>query len=243
MSALGVTKWWTDYKHSKNLVLGRYPVEFLEEIRQKFGDALFFQPDIQDGAVTEVIDAASHDWSNTPTAIGSLLPFGKNDILRPYHSTKRPPTISRGHPSLATWQICLDGSVHIMEASILACNEIEEENGKAPASISPLIPVELSDMSMIAGRLRLNTYRAVHCDDLKEWIFQMPHSMFAVCTARWNATDAASIGDPMKGQTEGVILREIQPGVLIKTGRFSTDWALDAEYLFPEASNVDWVVL
>lgn len=242
MSALGVTRWWADWKDSTNLVLGRYPLEFLEEVRQKFGDALFFQPDAQEGAVTEAIDAAIHHPLNTPAAIGSLLPFGKQDILRPFHSTKRPPTMFTGHASLATWQICVDGSVHIMEASIIASKE-EMGKGKTTARNIQRIPVELSDMSMMAGRPRLTMYKAINLSDLREWISQSPHPLFAICTSRWNATDAASIGDPMKGQTEGVILREIRPDLLIKTGRFATTWALDAEYLFPEASDVNWVVL
>lgn len=130
MSALGATKWYAQDKTGfesaldpsqpeKDLVFGKYPQEFLNEVVEKIGSDFFacrfahidFDPqEIQKTLVP------------TMSPIGSLLPFTGNPHGHSYQvnqhielETKVP-----DHPAVKSWTVQVDGSVRIRKAGIVA---------------------------------------------------------------------------------------------------------------------------
>ncbi|KAI0192386.1 hypothetical protein EV127DRAFT_314235, partial [Xylaria flabelliformis] len=116
MSAINVTDWYTEYlnRHGepppdKDLILGSYPLAFLDEAAAKLGSYFFstIKPDILTLEPEDV-----H---------GSLLPFGppgwsSSSGLGLGHDWYGDTT---DHPSLAAWKIGVDGSVLLNEAAVL----------------------------------------------------------------------------------------------------------------------------
>ncbi|KAL1639157.1 hypothetical protein SLS58_008244 [Diplodia intermedia] len=130
MSALGVTNWFfneqiptigqaSSGQVNTPLVEGRYPFAFINEARERFG-ALFFTT----GNYTKIPNEAFRisRWNKRledTKLYGTMLPFSIDGLRRRIFSPARPVGFE-DHPSVRTWQLHPDGSVHIPQAGILA---------------------------------------------------------------------------------------------------------------------------
>ncbi|KAI0190576.1 hypothetical protein F4808DRAFT_465638 [Astrocystis sublimbata] len=164
MSAINVTDWYTEYlnRHGepppdKDLVLGSYPLAFVNEAAAKLGSN-FFSTYKADVLTLEPEDVH-----------GSLLPFGP-----PGWS----PSSGLGldydwygdttdHPSLASWKIGVDGSVVLNEAAVLLSSASNQVGTPIRAVVNSVLEIGgtqvqeydlyeyLSSSSTPPGRTRL----------------------------------------------------------------------------------------
>ena len=123
MSVIGATSWFknTETSPDLNLVLGRYPLVFVEEVKEKLG-AVFF--------------ASSDQFFDEVNEIGTLLPFSNKSI-----GGRRIATgvlDNKDHPSTSTWKIRKDGSVLLPSAGIVA--SWPRRNGKLDELARVVVP-------------------------------------------------------------------------------------------------------
>lgn len=141
MSVLGTTEWYS--KHCQMsadaqatgwdadaALLGKYPMDFVDEFRSKFG-AVFFAADLTDtdvdtGKESHHFEFADGMLANNSKIIssdltGTMLPISTQNheikFASPASYMCQP---SKDHTSVRSWTVNLDGSVYIPEASILA---------------------------------------------------------------------------------------------------------------------------
>ncbi|CEJ90925.1 hypothetical protein VHEMI06677 [[Torrubiella] hemipterigena] len=145
MSAIGATKWYKTGPELKNpaivpngLVLGKYPPEFVREVRDIDQASFFsrywksFWSDDGDAFQISGWDFCTEDGQDKA---GVYLAF--NDIrgsLIPFHSTGHKyadawPELSElpwvTHASLESWKVKEDGTVSIKEACVLASSQLQ----------------------------------------------------------------------------------------------------------------------
>ena len=130
MSALGATKWYaqdrTDFGSAlgpgqleKDLVFGKYPQKFLNEVVEKIGSDFFASRFVH-------VDLDPQEIQKTliPTMspIGSLLPFSGSPYGSGYQVTQHIEleTKAPDHPAVKSWTVQADGSVRIRRAGIVA---------------------------------------------------------------------------------------------------------------------------
>ncbi|RDW56414.1 hypothetical protein BP6252_14159 [Coleophoma cylindrospora] len=120
MSAMGVTDWYVDHLQrygeappDRDLVLGSYPLAFVNEAVSKIGSEFFSSYGL------DVLKLPAEDVR------GSLLPFGPPGYHLLSGSGLHPDWYGDtvDHPSLKTWTINVDGSVSIPKATVLLDSE------------------------------------------------------------------------------------------------------------------------
>ena len=244
MAVLGVTEWFNAENdvatQSKEPVLGRYPLSFINEVREKLGDDVFFGAitvrdfwaELDDGDITAERLATSSE------TCGTLLPFGGAASWTASISLEPTPVYfreSKPHDALSTWLVQPNGSVRISSASILV-SSLESASpwamGNGPHD------VRLLDMQNVAKAKGQST-SFYPTTNLLDWIRTRPFTCYAVCLARHKDTGAKY---PIY-RFVGVLLRELRFGVLIKCGVFETLWFDNLDDIFPISSEVNWVVI
>jgi len=205
MSALGATNWFRSYSSSDCLVLGAYPLSFVNEVRGAVGSAIFFSsppsPEKLEAQI-EKFCGDYHEYPGSQEKLGSLLPFGsctsftnvKYDVtgdvfdflIQEYEDA-----------SLRSWEIKDTGMVTIRRANIVSTSE---EDQSQPSHYTLMAPI---------GRRQLCKYKHY----LHHWIKSYKPKMrnYAVCLSRTADATSSSFG-------WGILLKEIQPGMLIKVG-------------------------
>ena len=191
MSAVGATEWFrASSGREDNLVLGRYPLTFLNEVRRKTGSAAFFNsvPERTEEfhGMIEKYCAGSSQYVGELDPVGSLLPFGAgggSTALVLDHVE---------HPSVEDWIINETGSVNIAKACIVA---------------------SVGNESLFNDRYCYIAGAGVErqSGNLNDWISNYkPHMPnYAVCTLYGQDFDV-----------RGVLLKEIRRGVFVKVGYF-----------------------
>lgn len=117
MSAIGAINWYTGHEDSENaLLLGKYPVEFLREVRQLLG-AEFFASNYRVCCFWDVFKPGASGELDLAVA-GTLLPFdslrGLSKFVLDGDSHDR-----FDHPATNSWQIEDDGRVIVPQAGIV----------------------------------------------------------------------------------------------------------------------------
>lgn len=161
MSVLGVDNWkGRNDPNSKDTVLEKYSLAFLEEVRRRWGSSLFY-----------VLSPSKEAES---IRIGSMLPFKAG--YRPYFQGPQryvSPQDLFEHDSVRKWKIQQNGNVVIHEAAIIAASGMTGEP----------IQATFFDRSMIStmqGQLPEEMHMEM---DLLEWMAQQEHhNCYAVCT-------------------------------------------------------------
>lgn len=111
MSVVGCTTWFHDDIHNdpgnRRLILGRYPLAFVEEMRQKLGAAFFATVDHSTGAFTDHATLLPFSTERNDGAMNmrGLLPFN---------------SVAEDHPSVVSWVIHISGAVLLEQVGILA---------------------------------------------------------------------------------------------------------------------------
>ena len=243
MSVVGATDWYREYlaRHkdappAKDLVLGYYQVEFLNEAMSRIGPTFFtaIPTDLRylTGGVRITGDAWVHCEGHEP--IGSMLPFTSSPtyLLPPQKYSFN----AYNHPSIASWTIQIDGSVHVTRAGIVEPEDLTDEDlGEQDMIIAPL-PDH-------ARPLCLETEIETIDGDLKEWLvsFSNPSENLNVAVSLYQQI---YLSKNIPGPHVGLLLRKVgmieRQTVFVKIGQFYTKRALSAEIMSRE---VDWLVI
>lgn len=227
MSVVGATKWYKKFIGQRQevpssvgsqLVMGVYPLEFLQEVASELG-AAFFATLTSDLAILDLaVDTTDGGWvpRDPCIAIGSMLPFRQIPglVVGPGHAY----TESRSHPAVRAWSIGPDGSLSIRCAGIVSCSE------------RPPSPTTLRASINIPGLF--STGITEQCD-LHEWI-----RTFRIESSCYNF--AVSLGQQTKQSHVGLILKQVKDGKLVKIGTFVTDQITVDEV---DSQPVNWLVL
>jgi hypothetical protein len=220
MAVLGATDWFSvcsEDSNEENLILNRYPLGFVNEVRAKVGPGTFFSSDSVQPYFVEILSRLS--LSPEVNAVGSMLPFGPG-WPKVFRDIKSEPHQS-AHSSVDTWTVEEPGCVRIKEAVIVASSTEDPVAEPMPSVVfGPVI-------GLASGRVIMPQTDV----DLHMWVrsYEPSFPNYAVC-----------IFVSLKGST-GIILKEIAPGILVKIGSYWQD--LVAELIIPESVSVDWLVL
>ena len=134
MSVLGTTDWYINQLHrtgispqEDGLVLGKYPLSFVEEVKDKVG-ALFFCASSPESILKEM---ENKELGSRPEAWGTLLPFRPGLEGRPKNSPLQDGLFTDEHPTVKCWKVESDGSVTISTAAIIASTNDDTKDFRA----------------------------------------------------------------------------------------------------------------
>ena len=134
MSVLGCTDWWDSYKSiarqvtSQDLVLGKFPLPFIQEVIEKIGPKFFFFSVKGGGSIRNPIQA-----SLAREAVGSMLPFVAGNWRDAVISA--PEEVFSKEASISAWVLRPNGTVRISRA---ACFDPQAVSGFPAAYHSSL---------------------------------------------------------------------------------------------------------
>lgn len=240
MSVIGAVKWhrdWDGNEDGSKLVLEKYPLSFVTEVRDKLG-ALFFAMRCQDGIrprpnmllsgymqnlLTGVGDRVTELWLGfrqmKPAARGSLMPFGYSDVVNRLPMDFENANV-KGHSSVETWKVHVDGSVAIQDAVVLS---------SPPRAQSPSRGI---DVTLWWGHDSFD-------GDLHKWIRSQWSPCFAILLF------CEEMQSP-KGQVRwvaGIIIKRITGIYHICVGSFHSMIQMTKDWVVPAAETLNWVVL
>ena len=216
MSVIGSTHWFIEAfekgtlrKTENELVLDLYPLSFLKETAQVVGAHFFHSIHIR--------NRKDNDMLEEPLCRGSLLPFSPNTpsseqvamkIFLPRWHRKE-----ADHPSVKSWKIAADGSVEIFQAAILAPYSLRNRQPiHATITLAYAINTAFHKGPGSTGLLGDRSQTV----DLRSWEqnWLRPTTNYAVALMNcWFLEEV---------YVQGVLLKEISPGILMKVGIFVT---------------------
>ncbi|KAL4900315.1 hypothetical protein BDW74DRAFT_188328 [Aspergillus multicolor] len=242
MSAIGATDWFRgrtlkqfeSAEEADALVLGWYPLDFVEEVRNLAGAAFFScGPDM----ATLVLDENGQPAHGHPLK-GTMLPFMRVSGYSSY--AKSEPNFVTDvvdHPSIRSWVINADGSVSIPTAALVASNCMELET-----SYEVWCSVQSNDPQNMISEYAVPKPNVL----LGDWINSFAGQAHAICTML------------SESEMAGIILHRLhEPDYYVKAGVFELH-AYSSEHLKEEAQadlelipvldvvvecDVDWHVL
>ena len=245
MSAIGAVDWFRDFQNSSmgeedddefendadddRLLLGLYPLPFVNEIRERLGSCSFFSSTPlgwQFHTVLYKYCSEKRTKKRKFEALGSMLPIGPGAQAITFE------TESTGymaqHPALDSWTIESTGCVRIRQAGIVSSSFSSSSTRISPKKTGPLrclliAPSAGNDENRLV--MQGNT-------DLHQWIQEYkPWSPnVAICLSYSSLS------------SRGIILKEMEEeGVLLKIGSY---WEFERPgYEMPEPQEVDWLVM
>lgn len=228
MSVFGATDWFLNIdpdKREENLVLEKYPLQFLEEVRGTHG-AMFFASNYGFCCFWDIF-RQNENGSLDARPVGTLLPF---DPVR--NESKF--TISLDarelvdHPSVATWRLAEDGRVLLPEVGVVASTDESFDTETNQSLLATVMGPSTGEPLMIVTRQGIS---------LQEWMtgFIPELQKHAICLIQGRT-----------GWSRGIILMEVYEGEEpLKT------FAKIADYYTNHSENpvdvktfeVDWEVL
>lgn len=238
MSVIGAKTWFTNYVEQfgssppegpDQLVMGKYPLAFVNEMRRMFGSSFF---DSQGGAPPAArAIVRRHDEAANETEInvlGSLLPFGD---LSAVANVKRSygwgswDMYWRDHGAVESWEVQRDGSVLITSAGVVASTHIRDVPAASEDVVAQVIVADDS-----GRRVRLRTH-------LQKWLASLPRevAVHVVCVAHCDLCVSA-----------GIILIGVAPdaephGLYVKWGEYSEIPRIN--HPAPPSRTVSWRVI
>jgi hypothetical protein len=223
MSAIDVTDWYYDDSQQQSPDHG-YSLPFLREAALKIGPD-FYSASFQTGELAASLFSAyclPSDSSLPQRGPGTMLPFGTGLFAKAQsHSTGFSGTT---HPSMNAWTLQADHSIHIRQAGIISyTGQRRSAERRISASLHAPFP---------GSRLSLDVENRPDVD-LDHWIesYYPQTRNFAVCLRYGQHAD-------------GVLLKEVVTGDLVKVGTFAIN--SDSASLFdspPKTYEVNWCVL
>lgn len=223
MSAMGVVDWFLPYREKsarekqESLVLAVYPLHFLKELREKAGSASFFSDSTMD--FEAILKTFYFDnWSEHVRVVGSLLPFGPGKIT----NTSDMSIFDTDESHTGSWTLNANGTVNIKSAFLQSSSE---HDTSVPFDCTWFGP----DVDAHDYRPRFYRDPGNLTDYLKR--FKPERRNYAV----------AVTSGPLIVQ--GIILKEVAAGVLIKIGDYTCRTRSRDGQLVGKDVNVDWTVL
>ncbi|KAH6973135.1 hypothetical protein BKA56DRAFT_620497 [Ilyonectria sp. MPI-CAGE-AT-0026] len=246
MSAIGATAWWRDHVQrvgepppETELVLGRFPLMFINEIRQQLGASFFgsvsLSPEYPDIGVS---DSGSSSRRFGYTVIGSMMPFSSNAARR--RGSHVWGQEHHDHPSVGTWRICPDGCVEMDEVGIVAARV---------SNNSLHVPLARGLIASIMALGNANQEEVVVGNfDLQEWIDGFRpggEDIYAVCLCYGGprSLDWGVILQrvPSRKEESGMCSSSREPMLLVKIGAYILQGK--GQNIAPDTHKVQWLAL
>lgn len=217
MSAVGATEWFSRGENSESLVLGLYPLSFIEELRSKRGSGLFFsEATIKFDILQKIL--YWNDYDGPVELVGSMLPFGDGKQINSHDNL----LTSSEDSAVASWTIDAAGRVRMKEALLHLLDDQTDTLDLSCSFAAPLITDDILHISLRSGTIK----------DLRLWMnyYKPEFRNYAVCL--------------MKGprQYSGILLKELASGVLIRVGSY-TIWSNDSSQSMGTRSKMEWLVI
>ena len=252
MSVMGAVKWFETAKQDDTLVLGRYPIAFLEEVRCEVGHHRFFNAPVLTPTPVTLIESYGRTGS-IPSPVGSLLPFGTKSVDNTICTTKRFET-SRSEifqqSCLSRWEMRPDGSVRVPRAAIF-------QSTKDPKHICDCLAIDVREVRACPcsecarggpgceGKGTASVFSTRNSGHPKEWADEHGSPSYLICMdfsmeIYDNPRECQKLG--VEFFSNGVVLQEVDPGIFVKTGTYTAS-GKHREHLFPRSTAVDWIVL
>lgn len=231
MSVIGTTTWYEENPDSafeeQEMMLGKYPSKFVQEIRLKMGAPFFLANWYDGGYFGGLVDHTVNTKGLQP--MGSMLPFGRELLAKSVSIPMIFNSCQEGHESVETWTLFSDGRVHISKAVVLASN-----NTSAVVTNFPDLKIH--------ARVYFEDSKdgdPVALLDLHTWINDQSISYVAVVITY----DSRAYNLGLWRHVHGVILRCVRDNYFVKFATFAyKGWDHKLPNM-PVASNVDWIVL
>lgn len=124
MSVLGCTDWWNAYKPiarrvtSQDLVLGKFPLPFIQEVVKKIGPKFFFFVKGRESYRNPIQTCLARE------AVGSMLPFVAGNWRASVMSA--PDDVFSKEASISAWAVQPNGTVRISRAACFNPQEVSE---------------------------------------------------------------------------------------------------------------------
>lgn len=226
MSAVGVTDWFTsretehaDGENSTNA--SEYPLAFVREAASKLG-AEFYGSNLAEGELLEMLVLSLKPPGARRSGAGSMVPFSSSPL-------SRTPSLTLGftgtdHPAVSTWNVLPDMSVEIRSAGIVSFTG-QPRSGNRRLNCSIAGPEIREPVSLLVKR---NAQ-----EDLDSWVDSfLPNTRnFAVSLHHG------------PGESDGILLKELSSGDLIKVGTYHLTGPDARRDAVPETHQVNWRVL
>ena len=227
MSAIGVADWHGSLEARKSEgdvpaeEQDQYPLAFLEECAEKIGADLYASC-LAEGELIEMLVLSLNDKNSSRNAVASLFPFTSSLM-------SRSPSLAEGytgkdHPAIRTWKIQPDRSVEIREVAILSFSG-QRRTGDRNLSCTLMGPDTTAPVPLLVQKQ--------FGIDLDDWIDSFIPSTrnFAVCLHH----DV--------GVVDGLLLKELSSGELIKVGTYLLTKRNAYRDPMPTSHRVNWRVL
>lgn len=226
MSAVGVTDWFDTF-HNESGDGGalpessEYPLVFVREAADKIG-AEFYASNLAEGELLEMLILSLKPARLRREGVGSMVPFTSSLL-------SRSPSSSQGftgldHPAVSTWKILPDRSVEIRKAGILSYTgqSRSRHRGLTCACVAPESKEPISLLVKACAKV-----------DIDVWVdsFLPSTRNFAICLHHGH------------GVSDGILLKELSSGELIKVGSYHITKRNAYKSPVPETYNVNWRVL
>ena len=215
MAVLDVTDWFEEQESlpddERQIVLERYPMVFVNEVRQKPGDDLFFGSDIaRDFWLHLDEDHISMTQVENLKIRGRLLPFSEDRSRSISRSSLRNDQLAyitrEPHPEVTDWHIEANGRLKVPKASV-SISSFDKSDSDLLFNIVDNHDIARKDRRVSQGKVKM-----------KDWMSTRCYKCYAVTLQRTKPMGKNYY------RFSGVILREIGCGVLIKTGNFESSW-------------------
>lgn len=240
MSVLGATQWYENaiskqdgsnilYREQTDaLVLGKYPLTFVNEIRANIPDEFF------NSVINYNIGREPEGGIYARSGTGTMLPFGigiSYFAQNPFVELDLP----RCHDSVKSWKVIGSGAVKIPQVCLISSPMMAHS---PQMEVMPVILQGLSIGQAGVEEITHNLPRWVNASgwiDLHKWVRRQPFEVYFVVIQ-------FTLFHPNRGsQFSGIIARMSSADVLSKIGNF---WvAFDGDLEPPTTLEVDWTVL
>ena len=160
---------------------------------------------------------------------GTLLPFSEDrsrSISRLSLRNDQLPYVTREpHPEVTDWRIEANGSVTVPKASVLM-SSFDNSNSDLLFNIVDHHDIARKDRRISQGMVKM-----------KDWMSTRCYKCYAVSLQR------TKLMGKNYHRFSGVILREVDRDVLIKTGNFVSSWFQAKDLGWLNSQEVNWTVL
>lgn len=234
MSVVGCTKWFledtSDDPGNRQLVLGRYPLAFIQEVQSKMG-AVFF---------------ATVDYSPLNlTDHATLMPFSSEPRDARMHARSilpHNPMLREDHPSVAHWTIDATGAVLLRQVGIVASYPRRENSPDIYVDLLGFAPIALGLEGSLADvdrdeKVELHGFLASFCPDKEK---QAVHLMRSGSTLIFGIILLQELGGDLNGMVPGA---SWDPEAIMFGKLCNFQYSPTQEESYAVVENVEWVVL
>lgn len=253
MSVVGATKWYTDQLKQfgsqpaeEGLVLGRYPLQFVNEVRKQLGSQFFNSHGAGSGCAREIFERDEENEIIRIKPVGSMMPFASSEKVSkravPFEKS------SEDHPSVVTWTLFADGTCGITQACVITSFKpnMTTVDSEARRPLRALIEVHDCNKPSRPREVDLHKFLGEYSPQFNIYAVVLCHGLTSrECSGILLQEVVSPGGDilPFIHKTTESLARYQPPTkLLLRVGWWSL-WDLAAAPELPNSREVEWLVL